>query len=567
MTDRFSSAGWPVMWPDWLLNPQPGPFGPQSWSAPPTTANDFPEALASRSDPDEPSLRKGRGILADFDHWGQEPHPRFSSDGILAPLDRVNVWDQANWAASRSSALPLHLRLSQPTAAYASVPEPDGASIAAPPARDLDSAKYWGTTPSVPSEHDRSDAYGSYLSPVPRPTGWESLGPNRAGGATPNFFEPPSPLSWGDSIAGASPFDEAASAQEARAIAAQRLARRNRPAAPENVAPPVPASEIDTDMPSFREQARLNLLDSYYRSTLLGAARLASLAHLAATPDHPGIRPEIKRVRDDLRREYRQITDDLARYDRMPSFGSAGGFGAAALGQLGGGMLSPESWLGLGAKGASSLWRIAKAALQQSAVNAATDPVVQGLNIKAGVQDDYDLGRTRDAAVFGALLGGGAKLGTEALGHVGTRWFLSPADEIEWMRYNQGRRTLRGLDPFNPQLSTTAIAPWMPSRWDINRAHDQIAKLKGRGSTVLEDHHNFPKQYEDYFKHAGIDPEDYKMFVEMNDHRLRPNGLHTLRHMWNPRWKEYKDKYDNPKPEELLEHLSKMMKDVPWLKI
>jgi hypothetical protein len=37
--------------------------------------------------------------------------------------------------------------------------------------------------------------------------------------------------------------------------------------------------------------------------------------------------------------------------------------------------------------------------------------------------------------------------------------------------------------------------------------------------------------------------------------------------MWNPRWKEYKDKYDNPKPEELLEHLSKMMKDVPWLKI
>jgi hypothetical protein len=82
------------------------------------------------------------------------------------------------------------------------------------------------------------------------------------------------------------------------------------------------------------------------RGTLLGAARLALLAHLAATPDEPGIRPEVKRVNGNLREEYRQITADLTRYDRMRAFGRASEFRAAALGQLGGGMLSPESWLG-----------------------------------------------------------------------------------------------------------------------------------------------------------------------------------------------------------------------------
>jgi hypothetical protein len=363
MTDRYPSAGWPEMWPHWLLNPQPNPFAPSSWP----------------NDPDEPAPSKGRGILADFDHWGQEPSPRFSSGGLLAPLDRINVWDQANQAAPWPPAPRLHPLLSQP-AAFPSLPEPDSAGIASPPAPYLKSAKYWGVGPSASMGQDRS-AYGSYLSPVPQPVGWESLGSNVAG-ATPNFSELPSPLSWGEGIA--PPVDEVASAQEARAIAAQRLARRNRPAAPENVTSPQPTTGAYLDTPGFRERTRLNFQDSYYRGTLLGASRLG---------------------------EYRQIMDDLAHYDRMRSSVSAGDLGAAALGQLGGGMLSPESWLGLGVKGATSLGRVAKAALQQGAVNAAVDPAVQALNITAGAQEEYEPERTLDAAAFGAMFGGGAKAG------------------------------------------------------------------------------------------------------------------------------------------------------------
>jgi hypothetical protein len=136
---------------------------------------------------------------------------------------------------------------------------------------------------------------------------------------------------------------------------------------------------------------------------------------LATTPDPPGTSPEIRRVNDNLRQEYRQIIADLARYDRMRSFRGASEFGAAALGQFGGGMLSPESWVGLGAKGATWLWRAAKAGLQQGAVNAATDPFVQGLNIKAGAQDQYDPWRTAIAGSTGFVAGATAKLLAEAL--------------------------------------------------------------------------------------------------------------------------------------------------------
>ena len=95
---------------------------------------------------------------------------------------------------------------------------------------------------------------------------------------------------------------------------------------------------------------RLNFLDGYYRGTLAGASRLAYLAHLAATPDDPGIDPDLKRVRDGLREEHRQITADLARYDRMRRFENPAEFGAAALGQIGGGLPTPESLVGVGAQ-------------------------------------------------------------------------------------------------------------------------------------------------------------------------------------------------------------------------
>jgi hypothetical protein len=147
----------------------------------------------------------------------------------------------------------------------------------------------------------------------------------------------------------------------------------------------------------------------------------------------------------------------------MRSFHGASEFGAAALGQLGGGMLSPESWIGLGAKGASWLWRVGKAGLQQGAINAATDPVVQGLNIKAGAQEQYDPWRTAIAGGTGFLTGTTAKSLAEGPTRLGARprSFVSSETKLQ--------STLKAIDDyrsenilrdlFRPEEGTVTVHP------------------------------------------------------------------------------------------------------------
>jgi len=159
-------------------------------------------------------------------------------------------------------------------------------------------------------------------------------------------------------------------AQDAFRDAAERRRRGVRRTAIAPSAPPMPNPEADGGEPGLIERIRLNGVDSFYRGTLLGAGRLALMQHYAAIPDEPEIDPQTRRWRDQLRKDYPQVLADLARYDRMRGFGNASEFGAAAIGQLGDGLPTPESLVGVGAKGASLLWRLAKAGLQQGAFSA-----------------------------------------------------------------------------------------------------------------------------------------------------------------------------------------------------
>ena len=294
----------------------------------------------------------------------------------------------------------------------------------------LDSGKYWPVAPSV--ANDQPPAHGFYLSPMPQAPSWDQVPAYPAAGAAPSFSQPPSPASWATPTPGVnageySRADEAAMAQQARDAAGKAFGRREQQAVRARSASPAPDLEADAGDPGLKARMRLNFLDSYYRGTLAGASRLAYLAHLAATPDDPGINPDLKRVRDGLREEHRQITADLARYDRMRLFENRSELAASALGQIGGAIPSPENWLGLGARGASALWRAGKAALQQGAITGLADPIVQGLNIKAGVQDSYSPVRTGLAFGLGAALGGGAQLGLEGFNRAAARWWPGSA--------------------------------------------------------------------------------------------------------------------------------------------
>lgn len=144
------------------------------------------------------------------------------------------------------------------------------------------------------------------------------------------------------------------------------------------------------------------------------------------SPDH-SVSPAIRRVRDELRKEHQQIRADLGRYDRMQGFQNPSEFGAAALGRLGGVMLSPEGLASLGTlrRGGQSGEMLANAglaALKNGLLFGGVDPAVQGLNIVAGVQDQYSPLRTLTAAGIAATFGGGAQLGTEVFGQLAARW-------------------------------------------------------------------------------------------------------------------------------------------------
>jgi hypothetical protein len=298
-----------------------------------------------------------------------------------------------------------------------------------PPAH-LNSGKYWPVAPSV--ANDQPPAHGFYVSPVPQAPSWDQVPTYPADNAAPSLSQPPSPTSksaftrvfdasWatptpGVNAAEDSPADKPAMAQQAFDASAKRIVRGVRGRATAPYEPPARNPEADEGEPGLIERVRLNGMDSFYRGTLTGAGRLALMQHYASTPDEAGIDPQTKRWRDQLRKEYPGVVADLARYDRMRLFENRLELGASALGQIGGGLPTPESLVGVGAKGVTWLGRAIRAGLQQGAVNAATDPVVQGLNMRAGVRDEYDPWRTAAAGVTGFVTGAGIRSAAKALG-------------------------------------------------------------------------------------------------------------------------------------------------------
>jgi hypothetical protein len=159
-------------------------------------------------------------------------------------------------------------------------------------------------------------------------------------------------------------------------------------------------------------------------------------------------------------------------------------YGAAALGQFGG-MLSPESWIGTPAKGATWLWRAMKSGLQQGTANAVANPIVQGLNIEAGVRDQYDPLENAKAFGTGAVVGTAARSLAELLApsrfytpgytraeqlginrNVGRAWEDSEADRLRDLNFRR----------LSPQI--TLMPPGGPSvRIDLMGVHPETGEV------------------------------------------------------------------------------------------
>lgn len=218
------------------------------------------------------------------------------------------------------------------------------------------------------------------------------------------------------------------------------------------------------------ERFRLNAVNAFYRGTLAGAGQMMALSHLVKNLDSPDMPPEEKKTRDAQRAEYQRIVGDLARYDLIASW-SGGGEAAAALGgSLAGSLLTPESVLGVPARGATMLLRTGRAALQQAGIMGAVDPVVQAMSISAGTEQHYDPWRTVGAIGLGAIIGGGLHMGGELIGNLKLKRTIADLAKEDEAFYkpsqdevtNVGREPAEPATPGEPTAAPTRTAEGEP---------------------------------------------------------------------------------------------------------
>lgn len=98
-------------------------------------------------------------------------------------------------------------------------------------------------------------------------------------------------------------------------------------------------------------------------------------------------------------------------------------------------------------------------------------------------------------------------------------------------------------------------------------AEKEAIKLLKQAAGEIEEHHLLPqaKEFTEFFRRADLNIEDYTIYLQKAEHRLKPDGIHTGTENWNKVWKQFKN--DNPyaTKEQILEQLKKMIDDFKLL--
>lgn len=169
-------------------------------------------------------------------------------------------------------------------------------------------------------------------------------------------------------------------------------------------------TEVRATRPTLLERFKANVKDAFTGGTLSGAGS----EFLSQKATESALGPEAAADLRAKQREEREL------YHLIPSFTTAPTLtdqilegGAAAAGQVAGSLPSPETVISLPYKGATLIGRMLFRGAEQAAINTATDPAVQGINMAAGVRDDYDPVQTALAAPLGFLMGSGIQGGRE----------------------------------------------------------------------------------------------------------------------------------------------------------
>ncbi len=113
--------------------------------------------------------------------------------------------------------------------------------------------------------------------------------------------------------------------------------------------------------------------------------------------------------------------------------------------------------------------------------------------------------RVADAAAQAASRFGPA--GTNGVVFAGR--FLSYADAVKSILYENATSMLVQLDPRNGLLRIANPPDWVPSLEDIARINKEIKAIRSQQALRnLEGHHELVQQYRTWFKQRGIEPDD-----------------------------------------------------------
>lgn len=141
----------------------------------------------------------------------------------------------------------------------------------------------------------------------------------------------------------------------------------------------------------------------------------------------------LRSVNDQTRRDAPQIARERARRERYEALArvdpirNVGDFAAFLAGQVVGGGVSPESWVGGAAsRGLPLAQRLATTAGKQALIAGGTDVALQAADIGSGVQDEYSLMQTAGAGLLGGVLGVAGEEAARPLSNMVRRAFTDP---------------------------------------------------------------------------------------------------------------------------------------------
>jgi hypothetical protein len=138
---------------------------------------------------------------------------------------------------------------------------------------------------------------------------------------------------------------------------------------------------------------------------------------------------------------------------------------------------------------------------------------------------------------------------------------LSVEEQVRQKLHRLATNNLRELDPEHSLLSSPSDGTGVPSFQDIRKFNDEIKLIRvPKGRLDWERHHALPQDFNgEHFTPAGLDIEDYVIFMPRADHRLRPNGIHTGPRHWNKRWNEFFDRNQRASAEQIHDFLNQLL--------